>query len=669
MVVRLGLAALAVVLLARCGGSTPLVTEEEANTSIVAVIGGHVLSQDEFRQEYDRNNSFAASDSNAYEDFLEQYVDFRLKVLAAEASGYGEDPAMLNEIHTYRAAFARPYLVDREVLAPILMDYYEKKKEIVRASHIFTRLLPEMTAADSLLAYARTAALRDSVLQGMNFGDVALLYSEDPSAANPASPQGYRGDLGWFTAGMMIKSFEDRAYTEPIGEVSEVFQSDYGYHVLKVHDRRPMVPNVRLSQILVRINGTAPESTAVARERIEAAKARLDAGQNFAYVASELSEEVNSRGRGGDVGFLSYLSRGIDSTFKEIAFNIDAVGDVTDIVQTGYGFQILKLTGRDTLGTYKQEFEDLRREAQNLPRMIRAESALAEDARNRYAVSLDTAALVSLVAGVRRDSVRAHISAIAPGDSLGSVVIGRVGDSLYTASRLARFAGDRNNRARNGNTTVEQVVHLGNAFLDFAAITHTAMALEDEDEEFAWIMQNFRDGLLLYKLMEDSVWAAASADTSALVAHYEARKERYMFPERHRIMEVFAYYDSVHEAAILELEAGMTWPEFYDYVRKDSVALIRFDTVLVEGPSRSVYDRALGLEPGERSEIIPYRNGFLALYYDGVEPPRQKTFEEAKGEVIAELQAVLEENLLARLRARYNVKTFPERAREAILYP
>ena len=659
-------ASLSVLLLTKCGGSARL-GEDNADTMIVATYGDQVVYQSEFLREFERSASLDVSDAaDTHEDFLERYVNYRLKVLAAEEAGYARNPALLSEIHAYRASFARPYLLDREVLAPILLDFYDKKKQFVHASHIFVQLRPDMSAADTLRAYALAQSLRDSVTQGMPFAEVAMLYSEDLSAATPTAPQGYRGDLGWFTAGMMIKPFEDRAYNEPIGQVSEVFRSDYGYHVLLVHEREPAVPNIRLSQILIRINGTAPESLLVARNRIETAKARLDAGQNFAYVAGELSEESGSRSRGGDVGSIRYLTRGIDSTFRAAAFSIPAVGDVTDILRTGYGFQILKLTGRDTLGTYEDEYENLKRETRNLPRLLKAEEALAHEARNRYSTSMDTVALTSLVAGLPRDSVRIHFDTIAADDSLADMVIGRVADSIYTVRQLGRFAADRNNRIRNGQTTREEAISVGNAFLDYAAITHTALDLEHEDEEFAQIMHNFRDGLLLFQLMEDSVWTAANKDSLGLENFYEANRDRYRFEDRHRILEVFAYDDSLHEAAVHKLDGGMSWHDFYDHVHADSLNTIRLDTVFVEGPSRSIYDRALGLKPGTRSDIIPYRNGFMTLYYDGVEPARPKTFEEALAEVISEYQSKLEERLIARLRAKYGVTTYPARAIRAM---
>jgi len=193
------------------------------------------------------------------------------------------------------------------------------------------------------------------------------------------------------------------------------------------------------------------------------------------------------------------------------------------------------------------------------------------------------------------------------------------------------------------------------------------MKLQGVDAEFAWIMQNFRTGLLLFRLMQDSVWTRASTDTTTLENLYEANKEQYWFPDRHRIMEVFSYDATTHEAAIMELDEGMSWPDFYDYVHKDSILYIRFDTIMVEGPASTVYDRALNLEPGTRTEAFTYRNGFMVLFYDGIEPARQKTFEEARAEIVTHYQEILEEQLLDRLWTEHNVQIFPDRALRILL--
>ena len=644
------------------GCASSRVAEDTADSGeespVVAIFGEHVLSLDDLRREYARNSSVAVEGDA--EDFLNRYVDFRLKVMEAEAIGYHRDEGVLEEIELYRTAFARPYLVDREVLAPILLDFYEKQKQEVHASHIFAFLRPEMSLEDSMEVYDRMQALRDSVLGGMDIGEVAFKYSEDPAATSPQSPQGFRGDLGYFGAGRMIKEFEDKAYTEPLGVPSEVFSSDFGYHIVVVHDRRPTIQDIRLSQILVRIPDDHPDSVAAAREKIAEAKARLDAGQNFAFVASEMTEHETSRTQGGDVNFIRYSYPGLDSAFKEIAWGIENVGDVTDTLRTGYGYQILKLTERDELGTYEEEYEALRRQARSLPRMIKAEEALSESAREQFPASFDTTALTALIEGITRDSIRFYLSALGSVDSLKHMIIAQVGDSVYTLRDLSLFTSDTNNRIPIATLVEKQLENIGDAFLSYAAITQTAMMLQEIDEEFSYIMQNFHDGLLLFRLMEDSVWSYATADTAALEGLFNASMEEYQFPDRHRIMEVFSYDAATHESAVQELDNGMSWEDFSEYVRNDSILTIRFDSVMVQGPNSGIHDRAIVLEPGERTEAFTYNNGFLALFNDGIAPARPKTFDEARAEIITLYQNILEARLLERLHTKYKVQLFPE---------
>ena len=105
----------------------------------------------------------------------------------------------------------------------------------------------------------------------------------------------------------------------------------------------------------------------------------------------------------------------------------------------------------------------------------------------------------------------------------------------------------------------------------------------------------------------------------------------------------------------------MTWYELANSLAEDENRVLRQDTVLVEGITNSVYDQAIILEIGERTDVLPVRTRHVVLWLDGVEPARSKTFEEAKAEVISEVQIFLEERLLSRLRTKYGVETYPDR--------
>ena len=638
----------------------------ESDEAVLAIIGDEVLDVQAFEDRYIRtvgSRDIAVSDSlGAYEDFLQRYVDFRLKILEAEEAGYTEDPGIQSEIHGYRASFAHPYLVDQEVLAPILTDLYEKRKWVVHASHIMVRLAdPNPSPADTLSAFERISALRDSVMQGMEFGEVAMKYSEDPSARNAESPQGFRGDLGTFTAGRMIKVFEDMAYAMPVGEVSYPFRTAYGYHLVKVHSREQAKPGARVAHIMVQFRGMTPEDSAAAYARMDTIKMQLDQGASFRQMAMRWSEDPNSAGNGGEIGTIRFEEQQLDRAFYSAVFSLQDPGDVSDVVQSAFGLHLIKLVDRDSLGTYDEEYDELERLARNMPRMRRAEEQLARTARAEYPSAVDTTLLASLVGGIRRDSVELYLQELALIDSLARMPVATLGDSIYSLGQLAAFSADPSNRVRNEVTPRLQAIATADAFLDLAAITHKALDLEQIDAEFRDIMRDFREGLMLFKLMEDSVWNAAATDSVWLRRHYEENLPRYTFPDRFRIFEVRSYSDSILTDAIARIDSGLTWREFADYTARDEYRVLRLDTVLVDGVTNSVYDRAIDLAVGARTDLLPVRTSHVALWLDGIEPARSKTFDEARAEVISEIQELLEEQLLTRLRLEYGVETYPER--------
>ena len=639
--------------------------ESEPKPTVVAVLNGEPLTLEEYETRYMRTSAgleTAIGDSMAaYEDFLERYVNLRIKLLAAKESGYYERSSIQEELHGYRSSFARPYLIDREVMEPVLRDLYHKRQETVEASHILVRVAPDALPADTMAAYSKLTAVRDSALLAAEFGDLAMRHSDDPSARMSDAAQGYRGNLGRFSAGRMIKIFEDMAYTAAVGDISPVFRTSYGYHILKVHARTPSVPDINLSHIITRIQGGTEADSVAALEKIREAKARLDAGEAFEAVAADVSEDPNSNTRGGDIGTFRHDAFNLDRTFFEAAFGLVDLGDISDVVQSAFGYHLIKLTGREEPGTFEEEYDNLERMASRLPRVRAAEERLAKDIRDQFSVTVDTTALLQLVAGQRPDSVKAVLQGSAGIDSLAAHPIASLGDTLYTLEQLASFANDASNQLRNEGSAALQVLTYVDDFLDEAAVSHAALQLEETDEEFAGIVQEFRDGLVLFRFMEDSVWTAATTDSSGLQSHFEANRASYHFPDRKRILQIYSRSDSLLAHAVARIDTGLTWLELADFLSSDTLREVQLDTVLVEDVTNSIFDQALDLAEGERTDFLPYRSGHVALFSDGIEPARLKTFDEARAMVVNEHQEMLENRLIGRLRRLYGVETYPER--------
>lgn len=641
--------------------SSPLTTDAlDADDPAVATFAGETLTLDEFETRYALASGgveAASEDSlEAYQDFLQRYVDFRLKVQLARDLGLADDPAIQQEIADYRAQLAKPYLLERTVLEKVIQDLFEKQQEEIRASHILLRVDESAAPEDTLAAYQKLSAIRDSVLAGADFAELAVRYSEDPSAARN------QGDLSYFTGGRMIQSFEDMAYGTPVGEVSPVFRTQFGYHILRVADRRVAAPEIQASHILVRVEpGATAADSAEALALVQSLKQRVEAGEDFAELARQYSDDQASGQNGGDLGFFPRAR--MVPPFSKAAYELKEVGDVSDPVETRFGYHLIKLTDRKAPRTYDEAYVDLKNIAERLPRTAVQRQAIGRRFRDEAGSQVDSALVLEAAAAypadtLLRKAIPARFDAYADRD------FATVDDSSYTFGEFADYV--RTVRLRPAPDQQAQLFDLAEDFLNEQAVELAALQLEETDPEFSRIMQDYEDGVLLFRVSEDSVWNAASQDSLGLLAYFEANAADYAFPERRRVIGFYSRNDSLLRVVADGLDAGRS-PLDLDADLAEADPGVRIDTVFVSDSAGTLFDEALTLEVGERTDVLPYQSRKAVLYLDGLEAPRPMTFEEARAQALADYQDVLDERLRARLRDRYDAELFPERLRLAFV--
>ena len=636
-----------------------------ANPNVIAVYGDDILTLDEFESRYARatgSSSSAIEDSLAdYEDFLERYINFRLKVKAATVAGVPTSPEVIEEIRTYRTNLARPYLLEQEVMEPIVRQLYDRRQQLVDASHILLLADESASPEDTLAAFSRLEAVRDSAVQGIDFGDLAFRHSEDPSARSRADAPGYRGRLGFFTAGRMIEPFESYAYETHVGGVSPVFRTQFGYHILYVHDKRDAVTERRLSHIMLRPSPT-PDDSAQSMSMMRELTKRIDAGESFASLAQEYSTDAQSKPRGGDIGFIGYDAP-IHDSFKEAAFALAEVGDVSDVVQTPYGYHIIKLTETREPKSYEEAYEELKQLASRLPRTQSAEEALARTVIADRGGIVDTAFVLGRFADAPADSVFPRFIRKAFSDDALAHPVLVIGDSSYTLMDVSDFVST--SQLNRTGEVEDQVMAVLTGFVTDTAIRFEAAQLEERDDEFARLMDEFRDGLILFQFMEDSVWTAAEQDSLALEEYFDLHSNEYWWEDRTRIISIQHESDSLLAALGARLDAGDAIADLYRSFENDTLQTVLIDTMMISGATESVYDRALELNAGDHTEPIRSRGAYVLLVNDGIEASRQKTFQEARTQVVSDYQTIIENRLIERLRAEYNVRTYPSRLKNA----
>ena len=652
--------------------TSPSLDKPPEDPSIVALVGDEPITLDEFERRYSHSvgSARAASDDSlaAYKKFLKQYVDFRLKVRAAQKAGYAERPSLQKEIDNYRSSFARSYLMDREVRDPLIRDLYEKSQEMVDVSHLLVRVEPDAAPQDTLEAYRRMQGLIDSLEQGSSFENIAYQYSDDPSASRQPGAPGYLGRLGYVEAGRIVKPFEDAAYSTPAGERSSIFRTDYGYHVLRVHDRIPAVAPIQLSHIMTRPKSNRPSDTLAAYRKIQRLQDSLEAGADFARLARRYSEDAGTAREGGDLTarlqgeYLKYTQPFLPA-LKEAAFALEKVNDVSGIVRSRYGYHLLKLTGRKEQPGYARAYPDLKKRAKRLPRMQKAIASFEQRLRQKYDVSVDSALLHRMQKTLPADSLLRQLragkmQAFNPDD-----VFATLGDSTYTLSDLSDYIKANRLSRSSAGRQAPSLSSVADQFLNDQAISHEAVTLAESDPVFRTAMSDFREGLMLYELMVDSSWTAAAQDTSRLQAYYRNHQDKYRYADRTRIVSFITGSTSLAQSVHDQMESGRTGQDLLAELSPSQKKKMRIDTLEIAEPRGDVYDRALALSEGEHTDLLPYKGGrgHMLLINAGQLPARQKTFKEALPQIVSDYRSVLEERMIARLRDTYEIRLFPER--------
>ena len=635
------------------------------DSDVVALIDGEAISLEEFKANFDRNGRVPGEDSvtvDDYEDFLTRFVEFRLKVKEAHRIGLDEDPGLQAEVLQYRLQLARPYIMERRVFEPLVREMYDRRKEMVEASHILITLEPDATPEDTLAAWNTLSAVRDSVLAGASFGRLAAQYSQDPSAAGQPGSPGYQGQLGYFGGGRMVEEFEDKAYDTPVGTVSDIFRTNFGYHIMQVTDRKPMPADRDLSHIMVRVQGNTPADQAATESKLDSIRIRLESGVPFGDVAREMSEDQNSAARGGGIGELAY-DAGLPFAFRDAAFGLDSPGDWAGPVRTQFGFHFIQFNSANELGTFEEEYETMKTRISQMPRAQAAEDAFAQRVVSEVGAWVDSSMVSKWVETMSQDSLVRWLSLNDFSTWEGNPTFIEFADTSLSMTGYQEIF--RRTVVPTASNIEERIYGVADKWLTERAVDYEVNQLESRDQEFATTMQDFRDGLLLFRFMEQEVWEKAAADTSAMEAHYDENGASYRYPDRTRVISYSGPVEEIMQSFVSSVrQLGLK--EALAAADADSTFTLRADTTFISEPTGSMFDAVLELDAGQITDAMAFNQGWIALFNDGIDPARQMTFVEARSEIISVVQEDVETRLMADLKERYNVSMYPEVLQELV---
>ena len=300
--------------------------------------GNKSVTSKEFYKGFSKNKDKGyVSKSSEVDEYLELYKKFKLKVQDAYDQGLDTTEEFKTELATYRKQIAKPYLTDKVVNEQLVNEAYERMKYEVKASHILIVVRPFASPQDTLLALSKINAIINKIDSGLSFENAAVEFSEDPSA------QDNQGSLGYFTAFQMIYEFENHAFNTPVGKISKVFRTEFGYHIVKVMDKRLSKGEILVRQIKIEMNpNPSQEEVLEAEAKINEVYKKLQSGEKFVSLVQQYSEDASSVLKNGELPLFSMTSVRYPENFKNTAFSLAKDGDYSSPIQTANGFHILQ---------------------------------------------------------------------------------------------------------------------------------------------------------------------------------------------------------------------------------------------------------------------------------------------------------------------------------------
>jgi peptidyl-prolyl cis-trans isomerase SurA len=642
---------------------TPLIsTAQKPNYSATLfTIGDEGVTLGKFDSVYRKNNTGKELDysAKAINDYLTLYVNFRLKVKEARNLKMDTMTSVQSELTQYRNQLAKNYMQDKEVEDKLLQEAYNRSKTDVHVEHILIKLDANASPADTLKAFDTITAIRARILKGADFNIVALQASKDPSVKDN------KGDLGWITALQVIYSFENAAYNTPVGQVSQVFRTQYGYHIIKVLGTRPDRGQLVVEHIFKRVPKAANDiQSAKAKEMIDSVYHLLNAGANWVEMVKRFSDDKSTV---NDSGKLPLFGAGkMVAEFEDAAFALKNPGDISQPVRSPYGWHIIRLVQKKPLGSFDDMKDALKKQVDHDQRSTVAQNAFVNDIKKEYNFKEYAAAKVSLGSKMDTSLKKAAWKASSIGnmnDVLFSLMAsnnaGKGNDApatkSYTQADFASYieANERKYAYLPNSAAIYDKLY--EQYVNSSLMSFEQGRLEYKYPAFRDLMHEYEDGILLFELTDKMVWSKAVKDSNGLAAYYEANKTKYMSNPKVKAAFYFCANASIAANVSNLLNANTNDNDIMDKVNtKDAPGNVKLESNAYEKGQNSTLD-SIGWKVG--TYTINKKNGSVEIVkITALLPAAPKTLEEAKGYVVADYQEYLENQWIDSLRQKYPVK-------------
>jgi peptidyl-prolyl cis-trans isomerase SurA len=626
-----------------------LATAQEKK-EIIVVVGNISIDKEEFlhllSKEKDSEGPATPLTRKEFDETFETFLNFKLKVIEAESIKLDQSEEFNLEFSSLKESLTAPFLIKNSIEEGEVKKVYGRMQEIVRASHILFQFPPNASHEDSLAMLKMALKVKSELENGGKFNDLALTYSDDPSA------KVNKGDLGYFTGLQMVQQFEEAAYMLPVGNISDPILTDFGYHIIQVNGRQPNPGEVQVSHILVRFDAENTLQEENARRKISDIYAEIQKENTlWEEIVKTYSEDPATKESGG---ILPWFGVGtMIPEFEMASFSLTEIGEVSPPIKTPYGYHILRLEGNRSLQSYEELEQTIKSKILRNSKsgMIQSQVIAMQKARFGF---IENEAEINRLSKTLIAEDLASFGSLLKEKGLSGAQLFTINSKPYVVGDLWKFM------------QLEEVTPKGSGtffvrWLDkFVAKTLEQTEekdLEANNTDYQKLLKEYRDGILMFSLTNQEVWQKGLSDSIGQQEFYKNNIQNYQWKTR-----VQAYLVKVNDASKLENAR-----KFLQNKGFNSESFAAF-----EGDYRANFPNAYATESGtfeyETHPIlskVDLNQPYQELVMDGVPhilvvgkiyPPGPRKFEEARGLVIRDYQAYLDQALTKRLKEKYPIQ-------------
>lgn len=594
-------------------------------------IAGEDISVKEFLRVYNKNIDLV-QDQNLknIDHYLDLYINYKLKLKEAKALGYDQKDSYKKEFKGYKNQLSKAYTTDTAVTQSLVKEAYDRTTNEVKAQHVLVRTLE---GNDPKTAYDKIQLLRPRFI-AEDFSDLRRSLHDGKAV--------FVEDLGYFSAFKMVYDFENAAFNTPVGQTSEPFKTQFGYHIVKVLDKRPSKGKVQVAHIM--ISNTQKDSTIVPEKRIKELYGALLQGGSFESLAKQFSDDKSSAAKGGVMN--AFKSGDINSEiFVETAFNLEEIGDISEPIQTRFGWHILKLISKTAIESFDKISASLEQKVKRDSRSRIIRDKMIEKLKLTYQLSEPNLAFV----GEKIQMVNSDIAWILSEDVSEQSFL-TIESKTYS---YKDFINHLNKNAKSFQKSKSKSQFISEQYAVFLAdnlFRYKKDNLINDNPEYANILKEYEEGLLLFDIMQDKIWDGAKSDSLGLKAHYESNISS--FKSEEKISGTIVSSNSKKYLKLVEKlwSKGLTDEAISNQINKTEQVLIfsngEFELSSPLLPKNTQFSEGV-------SEIYKLDSNFVILKVSSLLPANTLLFEDAKGMVISDYQSTLEANWIEELRKQY----------------